>query len=97
MCFFQLGTKIATDKIIKERMEKIRKQAVENREVILQRQRQAVADRNAQTADTLKDNTSGTNEKRGISLLRIPLLTTAGTGSNVDNVSQYGLNLGGKY
>lgn len=60
----------------------------------LMKQRQAVANRNAQTTETIKDNTSN-NVKRGLASLRVPLLNTFGTGTNLDGSIGLGLNLGG--
>lgn len=93
-----LGTSIATSvaggvtsKVMKDRAERKMREAHKQLEI----QQKAVADRNAQTAETINDN-AATNTKRNLGSLLVPLLKTQGTGNNIgEDVGYYGLNLGG--
>jgi hypothetical protein len=95
---FAIGSTVAsvaggvTSKVLKDKAAK--KAAAAHKQLELQQQRNNVADRNAVTAETIKDNTSN-NVKRNLATLAIPLLKTQGTGMNFGSDVGLGLNLGG--
>lgn len=88
--------KAAQQQAYQQALAKVQSLKLQEKKELLDRQRNAVADRNIQTAENVIKDNSANNIKRNLGTLNVPLLRTWGTGSNGDeNIGAIGLNLGG--